>query len=82
MIETVWNKMQLVAADICNNNPVTLEGNKTLYDARNVLLKYNISRVIILKSRQNKKPAGIVTEKDIVRFLHVEFPRRSLDELR
>lgn len=82
MIETVWNKMQLIAADICNNNPVTLEGNKTLYDARNVLLKYNISRVIILKGRQNKKPTGIVTEKDIVRFLHAEFPRRSLDEIR
>ena len=82
MIETVRNKMQLVAADICNNNPVTLEGNKTLYDARNILLKYNISRVVILKGRQNKKPAGIVTEKDIVRFLHAEFPRRSLDEIR
>lgn len=82
MIETVWNKMQLVAADICNNNPVTLEGNKTLYDARNILLKYNISRVIILKDRQNEKPAGIVTEKDIVRFLYAEFPRRSLDEIR
>jgi CBS domain-containing protein len=82
MIETVWNKMQLVAADICNNNPVTLEGNKTLYDARNILLKYNISRVVILKGRQNEKPAGIVTEKDIVRFLHAEFPRRSLDEIR
>ena len=82
MIETVWNKMQLVAADICNNNPVTLEGNKTLYDARNILLKYNISRVIIIGGRQNKKPAGIVTEKDIVRFLYAEFPRRSLDEIR
>lgn len=82
MIETVRNKMQLVAADICNNNPVTLEGNKTLYDARNVLLKYNISRVIILKDRQTDKPAGIVTEKDIVRFLYAEFPRRSLDEIR
>jgi CBS domain-containing protein len=82
MIETVWNKMQLVAADIGNNNPVTLEGNKTLYDARNILLKYNISRVILLKGRQNEKPAGIVTEKDIVRFLYAEFPRRSLDEIR
>ena len=74
--------MQLVAADICNNNPVTLEGNKTLYDARNILIKYNISRVIILEGRQNEKPAGIVTEKDIVRFLYAEFPRRSLDEIR
>jgi CBS domain-containing protein len=82
MNETVWNKMQLVAVDICNNNPVTLEGNKTLYDARNILLKYNISRVVILKGKQNKKPKGIVTEKDIVRFLHAEFPKRSLDEIR
>ena len=82
MIENAWNKMQLVAADICNNNPVTLEENKTLYDARNVLLKYNISRVIILKGRQNKKLVGIVAEKDIVRFLHAGFPRRSLDEIR
>ena len=82
MIETVWNKTQLVAADISNSNPVTLEGDKTLYDARNILLKYNISRVVILKDKQNKKPAGIVTEKDIVRFLHAEFPKRSLDEIR
>ena len=74
--------MQLVAADICNNNPVTLKGDKTLYHARNILIKYNISRVIILKGGQNKKLAGIVTEKDIVRFLHAEFPRRSLDEIR
>lgn len=34
-----------------------------------IFLKLNISRVVILKGRQNEKPAGIVTEKDIVRFL-------------
>ena len=74
--------MQLVATDICNSNPVTLEGNKTLYSARNILIKYNISRVVILKDKKSKKPIGIITEKDIVRFLYAEFPNRGLDEIR
>jgi CBS domain-containing protein len=74
--------MQLVATDICNSNPVTLEGNKTLYSARNILIKYNISRVVILKDKESKKPVGIITEKDIVRFLYAEFPNRGLDEIR
>jgi CBS domain-containing protein len=68
-------EMKLVATAICNNNPITLEGNKTLYDARNILLKYNISRVVILEDKESKKPAGIITEKDIVRFLYAEMQR-------
>jgi CBS domain-containing protein len=74
--------MQLVAKGISNNNPITLEGNKTLYDARNILLKYNISRVVILSDKESKKPVGIVTEKDIAKFLYAELPKRSLDEIR
>jgi len=54
---------------------ITLEPNNTLYDARNVLLRYNISRVVVAK---DNKPLGIVTEKDISRFLFGELPRRRL----
>jgi len=63
--------MQFKAQDISNNNVITLEASKMLYDVRNILLKYNISRVVILKESQkeNKVPVGIITEKDIVRFL-------------
>ena len=76
--------MQFRAQDISNNNVVTLEASKTLYDVRNILLKYNISRVVILKEsrKENKVPVGIITEKDIVRFLFTEFPKRRLDEIR
>lgn len=74
--------MQLIAMDICSNNPVTLEVHETLYSARNILIKYNISRVVILKDKESKKPVGIITEKDIVRFLYAEFPKRGLDEIR
>jgi CBS domain-containing protein len=57
---------------------ITLEPNNTLYDARNVLLRYNISRVVVAK---DNKPLGIVTEKDISRFLFRELPRRRLYEV-
>src|SRR5690242_21928854 len=58
---------------------ITLEPNNTLYDARNVLLRYNISRVVVAK---DNKPLGIVTEKeDISRFLFRELPRRRLHEV-
>jgi len=75
--------MQFKAQDISNNNVITLEASKTLYDVRNILLKYNIGRVVILKEsrKENKVPVGIITEKDIVRFLF-EFPKRRLDEIR
>jgi CBS domain-containing protein len=76
--------MQLKAGDISNNNPITLEANKTLYDVRNLLIKYNISRVIIVKEKEkeNKEPIGIITEKDIARFLFRDLPRRRLGEIR
>lgn len=58
---------------------ITLEPNKTLYDARNSLLTYNISRVVLAK---DNKPSGIVTEKDISRFLYEDTSGRNLKEIR
>jgi CBS domain-containing protein len=61
--------------DISNNNVITLEASKTLYDVRNILLKYNISRVVILKESQkeNKVPVGIITEKILLDFSLLSF---------
>jgi CBS domain-containing protein len=58
---------------------ITLEPNKTLYDARNLLLTYNISRVVLAK---DNKPLGILTEKDISRFLYEDTSGRNLKEIR
>lgn len=60
-------------------NPITLGPDKTVLDARNTLLKYGISRVVIAK---NRKPLGMVTEKDIARFLYEQVPPRQLGEIR
>ena len=43
-----------------------------------MMIRYNISRVVIAK---DNKPLGIITEKDIARFLYTEVPNRRLDEV-
>jgi CBS domain-containing protein len=60
-------------------NPITCLPEHSLLDARRVMMKYNLSRVIIAK---RGKPLGIVTEKDIGRFLYERVPSRRLDEIR
>jgi CBS domain-containing protein len=52
--------------DISSNKPVTLEQSKTRYDTRNIMLKYNLNRVAILKDKKNKEPLGIITEEENV----------------
>ena len=42
------------------------------------MIRYNISRVVIAK---DNKPLGIITEKDIARFLYTEVPNRRLNEV-
>jgi CBS domain-containing protein len=70
--------MQLDAKDV-TRQAITLEPNRTLYDSRNSLLRYNISRIVVAK---DNKPLGIVTEKDISQFLYREVPNRRLNEIR
>lgn len=57
---------------------VMLNSRKTLWDARNEMLKYNISRIVV---SDNGKAIGIVTEKDIARFLYNVPPTRALNEI-
>jgi CBS domain-containing protein len=65
--------MQPKAKDVVRQ-AITLEPDNTLYDARNVLLRYNISRVVVAK---DNKPLGTITEKDISRFLLREMPMHN-----
>ncbi|HET7149048.1 MAG TPA: CBS domain-containing protein [Candidatus Nitrosopolaris sp.] len=69
--------MLLNAKDV-TREAITLEPNKTLHDSRNSLLRYSISRVVVAK---DNKPLGIITEKDIARFLY-KVPNRRLSEIR
>ena len=59
--------------------PITLRPEQTLLDARNTMIRYNISRIVVAKKR---KPLGLVTEKDMARFLYKDVPTRGLGEIR
>lgn len=60
---------------------VSLDSDKTFLDARNLMLKYNIKRVVV-SSPVDKKVIGIVTEKDISRFFSMHgFDKRKLGEI-
>lgn len=68
----------LTASDV-SSRPIKLEPARTLYDARNLILRYNISRVLVVR---DSKAVGIVTEKDIVRFMQKDMMARTLKEVR
>ncbi|MGA6923665.1 MAG: CBS domain-containing protein, partial [Nitrososphaeraceae archaeon] len=68
---------RLKAIDI-SRDTITLEPKKNLHDARNSLVRYNISRIVVAKEN---KPLGIVTEKDIAQFLYTQVPERRLKEV-
>jgi CBS domain-containing protein len=76
MIEHIQRR-QPIAKEI-SRAAITLEPDKTLYDARNTLFIYNISRVVIVK---DNKSLGIITEKDIAWYLYTEIPNRPLDQV-
>ncbi len=46
---------------------VTVPKTTTLLDARSILLRYKISRIIV---SENEKPVGILTEKDLVKSIY------------
>ena len=69
--------MNFTAMDVCNS-AITVEATKMLSDARDAMLKYNISRVIV---EHNQEPVGMVTEKGISRYLYKDNNDKPLDEI-
>lgn len=49
-------------------NPITVTQNMTFLEAREVLLRHRVGRLPVLDG--NKKPVGIITEKDFVRAIY------------
>jgi CBS domain-containing protein len=68
----------LKAKDIARRM-IMLDSGKTLLDARNTMLRYNISRIVI---SINGKAFGIVTENDVARLLYETSPTKRLNEIR
>ncbi len=66
-------------ANGAKRKPIILRPEQTLLDARDTMIRRGISRVVVVK---NRKPVGLVTEKDMARFIYHEVPTRGLGEIR
>src|SRR5574338_384944 len=61
-------KLKNPSLDQVIRNPITVTQNMTLLEARDVLLRHHVGRLPVLDS--NKRPVGIITEKDFVRAIY------------
>jgi CBS domain-containing protein len=57
--------------------PITITPNTNILDARDILLRYRIGRLVV---EFNKKPVGIVTEKDIARNVSI-FNKKPIEKI-
>ena len=69
--------MVFTAKDVCKK-AITVEATMMMSDARDTMLKHNISRIIV---EHNQKPFGMVTEKGISAYIYRENNDKSLDEI-
>lgn len=72
------NKNLLLDAYDISREIISLKQNDTLLDARNFMMRYNISRIVV---SENRKPIGIVTEKDISKYLYDYLTEKKLYEI-
>jgi CBS domain-containing protein len=71
-------KLKNASLDQVIKNSITVPQNMTLLEARDVLLKHRVGRLPVLDA--NKKPVGIITEKDFVRVIY-KLGGRSIDKI-
>ena len=57
--------------------PITITPDTNILDARDILLRYRIGRLVV---EFNKKPVGIITEKDIAKSVSV-FSGKPIEEI-
>ena len=57
--------------------PITVPPNTAILDARDILLRYGIGRLVV---KLGKKPVGIITEKDIARSVSV-FSKKPIQKI-
>ncbi|RLF07865.1 MAG: hypothetical protein DRJ60_01690 [Thermoprotei archaeon] len=68
----------LNALDIATKNVITGAPHESLAVIRDLMIKHGVGRIVIT---EDNKPIGIVTKRDIVKFLSIDDTDRSLLEI-
>ena len=68
-----------IVGDIMTKRVITCTPKDTLLEIQKLMVKHRISRVVI--TGIEKKPIGILTQKDIVNFLLSDTSKRGIEEI-
>ena len=68
-----------VVGDIMTKKVITCAAEDSLLEIQKLLVKNRISRVVV--TDREKKPTGILTQKDIVNFLLADKSKRGIEEI-
>jgi CBS domain-containing protein len=71
-------KLKNISLDQVIRNAITVTDTMNLLEAREILLRHHVGRMPVLNS--NKKPVGIITEKDFVRAIY-KFSGREISKI-
>jgi CBS domain-containing protein len=67
-----------IIGNIKNVNVIGTDKEASLYDVMNNLIAYKISKIFVF---DNGKPVGIITDKDIIRFLFIDKSGRDFHHI-
>jgi CBS domain-containing protein len=68
------------AKDLMIKHVITLSPQENLWKAQNMMSRYNIKKIVIVKEGK-KHPIGIMSLKDIIKFVISDKTYRDLDEI-
>jgi CBS domain-containing protein len=70
------------AKDLMTKNVITLQSQDNLLRAQRMMSRFRIKKIVVVDENKNKKYlVGILTIKDIIKFLISDKTDRDLDEI-
>jgi CBS domain-containing protein len=69
------------AKDLMTKGVITLPPQDDLLKAQTMMARHRIKKIIVVDDRDNRHPVGIITVKDIIKFLITHKLDRDLDEI-
>jgi len=60
---------------------ITLSPQESLWEAQNMMSRYKIKKIVIVKESKRKDPIGIVSLKDMIKFVLADKTDRDLHEI-